>query len=273
MDDQIFIDKCLSDYKKKLEIKRYAENTQISYLSYFTIFLHHFRTEIDSLKDPQVESFVLEKSRGKSNSHQNTFINAIKFYYEKVRYRKRKFYTLERPRREYKLPFILAHEDIITSIEKVKNIKHKTILSLTYSTGMRLSEVIDLKIECIGSKRMLITIRGSKGNKDRTVPLSQKILDLLRQYYLEYNPSVYLFESYKKGTQYSAGSCQAIWDKYKPNPQATFHTLRHSFATFLLENKTDIRYIQELLGHSDLKTTQIYTHVTNKAKSQIQLPI
>lgn len=156
-------------------------------------------------------------------------------------------------------------------LQKVKNTKHKAILTLTYSVGLRVSEIINIKIEDIDSKRMLIYIKNAKGRKDRIVPLSPTVLELLRIYYKEYKPTEYLFNG-QTTTQYSIGSCQKIYKKYI-DLNSSIHTLRHSSFTNLLENGTDLRIIQKIAGHSSSKTTEIYTHVSNQRLNKVNLPI
>ena len=142
---------------------------------------------------------------------------------------------------------------------------------MTYSVGLRVSEVVNLKIQDIDSKRMLIHIKNAKGRKDRIVPLSQNVLDLLREYYKKYKPKEYLFNG-QTTIQYSVGSCQKIYKKYI-DINSSIHTLRHSSFTNLLESGTDLRIIQKIAGHSSSKTTEIYTHVSNKLLSKVNLPI
>ena len=278
-EEKIWVEKCLNDFKLKLALRRYSNNTCHIYLSLFEKFANKFCLQIDLLKESEICQYVLEQCNGKSYSFQNTLINAIKFYYEKVRYRKRKYYKIDRPKQERKLPHVIDHDEVLQSIAKIENIKHKAIISLAYSTGIRVSEVVNIKIEDVDSKRMMIQIKNAKGNKDRVVPLSKNILILLIEYYKvqtkeNHKPSVYLFENpYKKGVKYSAGSCQAVWKKFKINKQSTFHTLRHSCFTYLLENGTDIRIIKDLAGHENIKTTEGYTHVSKKLLSKVQLPV
>ncbi len=279
MEEKIFIEKCLNDFKLKLELRRYSINTSKNYLSFFEKFIKNFGVKVDILKENEICQYVLKECLDKSYSFQNTLINSIKFYYEKVRYRKRKFYRIDRPKQERKLPHVIDHDEILKSIDKIDNIKHKAIISLAYSTGIRVSEVTNIKIEDINSKRMIIKIKSAKGNKDRIVPLSSNILMLLRKYYSyqklkNREPHIYLFENpYKRGVKYSIGSCQSIWKKFKINKESTFHTLRHSCFTSLLENGTDIRIIKDIAGHENIKTTEGYTHVSRKFLSQVKLPI
>jgi site-specific recombinase XerD len=158
-----------------------------------------------------------------------------------------------------------------SQLSKIENLKHKSILTLTYSVGLRVSEVVNLKIEDIDSKRMLIHIKNAKGRKDRIVPLSQTVLELLRQYFKEYKPKEYLFNG-QNSLQYSIGSCQKIYKKYI-DPASSIHTLRHSSFTNLLESGTDLRIIQKIAGHSSSKTTEIYAHVSNQLLNKVKLPI
>ena len=185
-------------------------------------------------------------------------------------------YRIDRPRREKMLPVVLSEEEVRTIIDKAKNIKHKCILMLIYSGGLRLSEVTNLKIGDVDSKRMQIMIKNAKGKKDRYTILSKKALECLREYYKLFKPKIWLFEG-AGGGQYSERSVQLIFkgllNQTDIAKYATVHTLRHSFATHLLENGTDLRYIQELLGHSSPKTTQVYTHVSTKAIKDIISPL
>lgn len=209
-------------------------------------------------------------------STQNQVINAIKFYYEKVRKGQRKVYALERPLKETKLPKVLSAEEVAAILKSATNLKHKTMLWLIYSAGLRRSELINLKIDDIDSKRMVINIKAAKGKKDRITMLSERILELLRKYFKEYRPRVWLFEG-MPGEPYSASSLQKVFmaalRKSGVRKEASLHTLRHSFATHLLETGTDLRYIQSLLGHNSSKTTEIYTHVTTRAFNKIKSPL
>ena len=219
---------------------------------------------------------MVEK-RKVSSSFQNQVINAIKFYYEKVCGGKRLPYiTIDRPFKEKVLPTVLSEEEVQRIINCVKNIKHKAILLTIYSAGLRISEVVNLKIADIDSKRKAIIIKGAKGKKDRNSILSDKLLINLRDYFKQYKPKVWLFEG-QTGEQYSETSIQHIFRNACNDAgimkKATVHTLRHSFATHLLERGTDLRYIQELLGHSSSKTTEIYTHITRKGMEQIKSPL
>ena len=169
------------------------------------------------------------------------------------------------------MPRVIDGDLIKNRLSDIENLKHKTILTLTYSVGLRVSEVVNLKIADIDSSRMLIHIKNAKGRKDRVVPLSKYVLGLLKDYYKEYRPKIYLFNG-QNSFKYSIGSCQKIYKKYI-DQNSSIHTLRHSSFTNLLENGTDLRLIQKIAGHSSSKTTEIYTHVSNQMLNKVNLPI
>lgn len=273
------MDDMLESYKNLLIQKRYSLNTQKVYCNYFNDFSSYFcESDLAQLSPEQINNYLLYliQTKNISLSQQNQRINAIKFYYEQVLGREKEIFNLHRPRKEHKLPSVLSEEEIILIFKQVSNIKHKALLYLIYSGGLRLSEVVNLKNSDIDSKRNLILIRETKGKKDRTTLLSQTLLELLRTYYREYKPKEYLFEGQDQ-EKYSTRSVQNIFKKalFKSGikKNATVHTLRHSFATHLLERGTDLRYAQELLGHSSSKTTEIYTHITKKGLDKIVSPI
>lgn len=270
---------CPVDYVEQLDRMRYSENTKRVYINFFKSFLNYFPdTSPEEISDDQVNRYMnhLLMTKKVGTSTQNQVINAIKFYYEKVRKGSRKVYALERPLKETKLPKVLSEEDVIAILRAVDNIKHKTMLWLIYAAGLRRSELINLKINDVDSKRMVLNIRAGKGKKDRITLLSEKVLVLLRAYFREYRPKVWLFEG-SHGNPYSATSLQKVFavalKRSGVRKEASLHTLRHSFATHLLERGTDLRYIQSLLGHSSSKTTEIYTHVTTKGFEKIRSPL
>lgn len=272
------------EYLMKLEEKRYSSNTIKSYTSLFAEFVNYFHDrDLDSLGEIEIMKFshYLANERKVSESHQNSAINAIKFYFEKVKSGPRKFYPIDRPIREKKLPEVCSEKQIVDIFKHTDNLKHKAILMTTYSAGLRIGEVVRLKISHIDSDRMQIRVEKSKGKKDRYTLLSPKTLKVLREYFKEYRPNEYLFEgqgsSKENPVPYSDRSIQAILKnaakKAGIKKEITVHTLRHSFATHLLEQGVDLRYIQELLGHASSKTTEIYTHVTTKAFKNLKSPL
>lgn len=267
------------EYLEQLKLKRYSRSTIKAYLNHFNLFLSfcgHGNTHSISQDDIKKYLLHLVNERKASGAYQNQAINAIKFYYEKVLGQQRTVYTLPRARKEKKLPSVLSEEDVTSIFEQTDNLKHRTLLSLIYSAGLRLSEAVNLQIADIDSNRKLITIRSAKGMKDRVTILSDSILGLMREYYRQYKPKKYLFEG-ADGGKYSPRSVQKVFalavQRAGINKHATVHTLRHSFATHLLEHGTDLRYIQELLGHNSSKTTEIYTHVSKQSLGKIISPL
>ncbi|MBU3663319.1 MAG: recombinase XerD [Bacteroidetes bacterium] len=270
---------CPEEYILKLKEMRYSENTIKTYSYSFEEYINYFHERnYEELGEEEITDYLryLVIERKVSNSYQNQAINAIKYYYEKVLGQAKKVYAIERPRAEKKLPEVLSTSEVEDLLNVTTNLKHKTILMLCYSAGLRVSELIALKIKDIDSDRMQIRIAQSKGKKDRYTLLSTKMLALLREYFLVYRPVKFLFEGINGG-QYTARSVQqfmAVSVKAAGiKKRVSVHSLRHSFATHLLENGTDLRYIQTLLGHESSKTTEIYTHVTTKGISQIINPL
>ena len=257
--------------EEKFIYLNYSPRTRDNYLS-------HIKPFLESLGDKQIihcnssdfQSY-LNNYTFTSISQQNQVINAIRFLYKEVLGKKYDKVSFKRPRSEKKLPKVINGDFIKEQLSKIHNLKHKAILTLTYSVGLRVSEITNLKISDIDSRRMLIHIKNAKGRKDRIVPLSETVLELLRNYYKEYKPKQYLFNG-QNSIQYSIGSCQKIYKKYI-DPNSSIHTLRHSSFTNLLESGTDIRIIQKIAGHSSSKTTEIYTHVSNNLLSKVKLPI
>lgn len=257
-------------YVQKLKYFNYCNRTIEIYVHYVGKFLKSTDKYYQHLVSSDFQNY-LNNYKFSSISQQNQIINAIKFLYDKVLQRKYDKVSFQRPRKERHLPQVIDNNFLITKINSIQNLKHKSILSLAYSVGLRVSEVINLKIKDIDSARMVIIIRQSKGRKDRIVPLSENILKLLREYYTDFKPVEYLFNGQTK-PQYSITSCNQLVKQYL-GKNYHFHLLRHSCATELLERGTDLRFIQKLLGHSSSKTTEIYTHVSTAAMHKIQLPI
>lgn len=263
----------------KLKELRYSYNTEKTYKNAFEDFINfHHKIELEKLNEKHIQEFLrhLVMERQVSTSYQNQAINAIKFYFERVMGGQRKTYFIDRPKKEKTLPVVLSEEEIIMIIKSITNIKHKAIIMTIYSAGLRISECINLKIKDIDSNRMQLRVEQSKGKKDRYTVLSEKTLAILRQYFKAYKPKEYLFEG-QNGEYYSSRSIQNIFKaavkKAKIQKKVTVHSLRHSFATHLLENGTNLRYIQSLLGHASSKTTEIYTHVTTKGFESLKSPL
>lgn len=270
------IESKLKTLKNYMLRKGYSSNTIRSYSSHLHCFLRYTNNEV-SLN--QANNYILYLvNRSYSYSHCNQVINAIKLYAKiskTIDYNQFKFYP--RPRNNSLLPKVLSKGEIKLVFDQVTNTKHRCELMLAYSCGLRVSEVANVKVKDIDSKRMIVLISQSKGNKDRITTLSEKMLQELRIYYKKYRPNIWLFENPSKTGPISTRSLQNIFNKAvsKANikKQVTFHSLRHSYATHLLESGVDLRYIQELLGHANSKTTERYTHVSTRSLTKIKNPL
>lgn len=265
-------------YIDKLLLKRYAENTVKVYCSMFQRFVeYHGDKALNDLSEQDIRFYMKHLIiQNKSDSYLGQMINAIKFYYEIVLEMPNRFYDIERPPAKEQLPKVISKEAAFRMITLTKNLKHKCIIGLLYSAGLRRSELLELKVNDIDSERMTIRIRNSKGRKDRYTSLSQYILPYLRLYFKEYKPKEYLFEGQKGGKYTPSSILKIIYNganHAKINQKVTPHMLRHSFATHLLESGTDLRKIQTILGHNSIKTTEIYTHVALNHQIDIKNPL
>ncbi|MDQ6763458.1 MAG: tyrosine-type recombinase/integrase [Bacteroidota bacterium] len=270
----------LQKFKQQLVLKSYSASTIRTYTNEFIQFLQAIKNNsaaqfsVERIKD------YLQYCHEKLKLSENTLhsrINSLKFYYEQVLYKEKFFWEIPRPKKRDQLPKVLAEIEIGRMFNAVKNIKHKAILFTAYSAGLRVSEVVNLKIKDVDSERMQLRIENSKGKKDRYVGLSILLLDILRQYLKGSNPmpKKYVFENPLAGGEpYSVRSAQQIFQNAKEkamiNKSVGIHSLRHSFATHLLEKGIDIRYIKDLLGHFNIKTTERYLHV--KKETLVNIP-
>ncbi len=256
-------------FEALLKSRRYSNSTIKTYTEAIKVFLKYFED-----RDPAEISnkdFILFNSNfilknGYSASYQNQVINAIKLFYLKVENRALSIEDIERPKRYNPLPKVIPKEMVEQMLTSIPNFKHKTALTLIYACGLRRSELINLRLKDLDSKRRTVTIVNGKGQKDRVLPVSEKLMKMIIKYYKLYRPSNYLIEGQFKGNSYSETSLEKIFHKYLgkicKNHNFTLHCLRHSYATHLLEAGVSLRYIQELLGHKSSKTTEIYTHVS-----------
>lgn len=270
--------KALQVLEKELALRKYSRKTIKAYLHYNEDFLKATGKSPKNIDQEGIRDYLfrLVEQRGISTSTLNMAISALKFHYGGI-LRKNFVYEIKRPKKDKNLPVILSREEIAAILSALSNIKHKIILVLLYSAGLRVGEVVKLRPEDIDSNRKLIHIRGAKGRKDRYTLLSNVALEVLRQYYAEYHPGEWLFSGAKPGTHLSTRSAQAIFEQAREEAgikkQVSVHSLRHSFATHLLESGVDLRYIQELLGHKSSKTTEVYTHVSTKGLGAIRSPL
>lgn len=266
-------------YLEILYLKGYSKNTIKTYSVEFAQFLYLLKGhDVNTITTEQLRSYLLYclQTLQLSENQVHSRINAIKFYFEKVLNMPKITMEIPRPKKPYLLPKVISTEDISKMIQETENIKHKTLLMLVYGMGLRVSEIVQLEIKDIDSKRMQIHIRGAKGKKDRYVNMPEIVLPYLRTYYKTYQPKKYLYEG-QYGEQYSIRSAQQVFkqslERAKINKCIGIHGLRHSYATHLLEQGTDISHIQKLLGHNNIKTTLIYTHVSKKELSAVRSPL
>ena len=269
----------LDHFKNYLISQRYSPNTIKTYTEALGVFFQfHSNKAAEQLEIADIIDFntgyILRKNL--SASYQNQVINAIKLFYRNRLNRVMDLNNIQRPRREKRLPNVLSKQEIKAILEAPTNLKHRAMLSLIYACGLRRSELLNLSLSDVHSDRNLLFIRQSKGKKDRVVPISNKIIEMLREYYKAYKPKTWLFEGQIPNTKYSEMSLakvlkQALKKAGNQKP-VSLHWLRHSYATHLLESGTDLRYIQELLGHASSRTTEIYTHVSTKNLQQIRSP-
>ena len=272
--------KRMAAFKQWLQSKRYSESTIKTYSEALKTFLQFFSEKpLEQIDNQDIvhfnNAYILKNKL--SAAYQNQVVNAIKLFFKTIEHKAIDVSLVHRPRREHTLPNVLSKEEVQAILKSLTNLKHKTMLSLIYSCGLRRSELLNLKPMHIDSKRGLLIIKNAKGKKDRITPLPKMLIEMLRSYYTAYQPSIYLFEGQVKGEPYSERSLNLVFkqalEKSGNKKPATLHWLRHSYATHLLEAGTDLRYIQELLGHKSSKTTEIYTHVSSKKIGEIKSPI
>jgi site-specific recombinase XerD len=264
---------------KTLKLKAYANNTIELYRGEILQLMRLLKDKpLASMGSNQIKSYLLWllQERKCSERKVHTTLNSLKFCFEQVLHKPKIFITIPRPKKHLQLPKVHATEQVKKIIQSTNNEKHKTMLMLAYATGLRLQEIINLKIKDINSARMVINVIRAKGKKDRQAILSEKLLIQLRKYFKLYRPKEWLFEG-QAGKQYGYRSLQLVFQQAKERNgiqiPGGIHTMRHSFATHLLENGTDLRLIQELLGHNSIKTTIRYTHVSKAQLQKIKSPL
>jgi integrase/recombinase XerD len=269
----------IKKFEQWLYSKRYSASTIKTYTEALKSFLFFFNTKpIEEITNEDIiiynNDFILKNKL--SASYQNQIVNAVKLFFRTIINKMMNQELIHRPKGEKKLPNVLSKEEVKLILGALSNIKHKTMLSLIYSCGLRRSELLKLKPSDIDSKRNIIIVRAAKGKKDRIVPLSDKILEMLREYYKTHKPKTWLFEGQNENQPYDERSLSNVLKqalaKTNIKKPVSLHWLRHSYATHLLEAGTDLRYIQEILGHSSSRTTEIYTHVSTQSIQKIISP-
>lgn len=273
------IESALQAFRSYMASRRYSLSTITTYCEALKTFLnYHSGKSIDQITNEDLIQFnndyILRK--GLSASYQNQVINGIKLYFTHLQKNALNPELVHRPRKAHTLPNVLSKAEVKLILEAHSNLKHRAMLSLIYSCGLRCGELLALRPADVDSRRKLLLIRQAKGKKDRVAPLSEKTILLLREYYKTYRPVHYLFEGQHTGEPYDERSLQKVLKqalaKAGIKKNATLHWLRHSYATHLLEAGTNLRYIQEILGHSSPKTTQIYTHVSTEGLQNVISP-
>lgn len=269
----------INKFKEWMQNRRYAASTVKTYCQSLNLFFRFLENKNpEEINSEDLESFhqnyILRNKY--SVSFQSQVINAVKLYFSNRQKRSLNPIEIERPKIPRLLPHVLSKIEVKAILQAHKNMKHRTMLSLIYACGLRRGELLSLKIEDIDSKRGMLRINQGKGAKDRMVPISLRLVDMQREYYRMEKPKQYLLEGVNKGQMYSGTSLQEVLKsavkKAGIKKPVTLHWLRHSYATHLLESGTDLRFIQELLGHNSSKTTEIYTHVSQKSLQNIKSP-
>jgi len=266
----------LAKIEDELKLRNYSQKTVKSYSTCLSDYFHYAK---NIKKDPDVsliKKYLLEKQElGQSSQTINLYLNAIKYFYREI-FKSNVSIDIKFSKTSKKLPVVLSREEIEKIINSVRNEKHRLIIALGYGAGLRVSEVINLKVRDIDLQELTIHIKNTKGKKDRITVFPEKLKSDLSEMIALQHGNEYLFES-ERGGKLTERTAQKVFTKALKKAgikkEATFYSLRHSFATHLLENGVDIRYIQELLGHSNIRTTQIYTKVTNPILKNIKSPL
>jgi integrase/recombinase XerD len=266
--------------RTELTLRGYSPSTIKSYLSWIRSLVEFARPlHPRELDEDDIRNYMLYLIENKklARSTVNQAFNAVRFLYVELYKREFIIESVPRPKRARQLPKVLSVNEVARLIDATSNLKHKALLMLIYSSGLRAGESVHLKLEDIDSSRMLVHVRRGKGAKDRYTLLAPSMLPVLRDYYRKYRPRTWLFEGVRSGKPYSVRSVEKVFEQARARAgivkPVSVHTLRHSFATHLLEQGVDIRLIQELLGHVRLKTTEIYLHISEKTLKEVKSPL
>lgn len=269
----------MEDLEKELKLRGYSPKTRKAYRNHIKIFSSYVGINLREVCEEAIRDYLFHMvdQRDVSESYINQSVSAIKFFYNNVLKSPRVVSEIPRPRQEKKLPVVLSMQEVVRLFEETKNPKHRLLLMLTYSAGLRVSEIVSLLVEDIDCERGLIHVKQAKGKKDRYTTLSKIVSEMLEDYCKTFRPRKWLFPGAEEEKHLSTRSAEKILEQACERAgikkHVTVHTLRHSFATHLLEDGTDLRYVQELLGHSRPETTMIYTHVTQKDLKKIRSPL
>lgn len=262
--------------EQEMGLRNYSKKTVNAYVSVVKDLFKFYKKPLRFLTESEIKDYLFAKQKkGLSSQTISLYANAINFLYLQI-YKRKDFYKIRHPKKTKKLPVVLTKKEIEKVIKQINNKKHSLLISITYSSGLRVSEVVKLKVDDVDLDSLVLNVRQGKGKKDRITVLSKKLVPDLKVWIDGKNKDDVLFES-ERGGNLSTATAQKVFDKAFDKSgvkkDATFHSLRHSFATHLLENRVDIRYVQELLGHANIRTTQVYTKVTNPALKKIKSPL
>lgn len=272
----------MTDYIEKMkfemELRGFSKNTMTAYSSHANMLLRYFKKPADQITPDEIKRYLYHRIKtGISYSNIDITCNAFKLLFNAVLKRNWSDDVIVRPKKLKKLPPVLSRDEVLAILNNIENIKHRTVLLTAYSSGLRLSEVLNLRLEDIDSKSKTIKVCGGKGGKDRFTILGDENLSALRQYWKLYRPKDLLFPGLIDGQPIAKRNIQVVFKQAKEKTgitkPATVHTLRHSFATHLLENNTDLRTIQILLGHANINTTCIYLHLSKHRISLVKSPL
>lgn len=266
----------LEQVKTELKIRNYSQKTISAYLSCLEDYFNYKQVNLDKLDQNNIRAYLLLKQDTNYSSQTiNLYLNAIKYFYHDI-IRSPEPFNIRFAKRNKSLPVVLSRQEIQDLLATLKNTKHLLLLSLAYGAGLRVSEAINLRVRDLNLAELTIHLKEAKGKKDRITLVPEKLVNNLNNLIVGKENNAYVFES-ERGGKLTERTAQMVFAKALKlsgiKKEATFHSLRHSFATHLLENGTDIRYVQELLGHANIRTTQIYTHVTNPALKSIKSPL
>jgi site-specific recombinase XerD len=262
-----------------LRIRNYSERTIRVYINQVSRFARHFGRSPEVMGAEEIRKYqqYLAEEKQVSDGFHTQCVSALRFLYRVTLQREDLVDRIPYPRRDHQLPTVLSREEVARLLGVVQNRKHHALLTTAYAAGMRVSELTHLKMEDVDSRRMVIRVRQGKGRKDRMVMLARALLEELRTYWAEYRPGLWLFPGYRPTAPISTRSvqkvCTAASEKAQIGKHVTVHTLRHSFATHLLESGTDLRVIQMLMGHGSLTTTSRYMHVSTDRLRHVQSPL
>jgi len=268
--------KQLDQTERELKIRNYSKKTIKSYLYGLKKYFVFKKRDFESLSIENIKDFLLSaEKKNISASTRNLFLNAIKFYYRNI-IKANGRVEIQLAKKKKSLPVILSRSEIKKIISTIKNVKHRLLLALAYGSGLRVSEIVSLKVKDINIEELTIHLKNAKGKKDRITIFPEKLMVTIKYLMAGKNKDDYVFDS-ERGGKLTTRTAQKVFEntlrKTKIKKDATFHSLRHSFATHLLENGVDVRYVQELLGHQNIRTTQIYTQVTNPRLKNIKSPL